>query len=406
MSEPKTRLSSSDPLELAILGGGPIGIEAALYAARSGVDVTVFEADKPGHHVDQWGHVEFFSPWELNRSEWGCRALDANGHPLADPDAYPTGREYLNTYLGPLTDLPDLAGSIVTDARVEAVSRRDARKSQYIGDDARSQGPFVVAVDIDGSRQFREFDAVIDATGSYRTPNGLGPGGIRAQGEERAAAAGDIDYWIPDILGDDRHQFDGQRVMVVGEGYSAVTSIQQLLDLKNDSPDTHLHWLRSSDAPPYAEIDDDPLPQRKRLAELGNRVVRDGLEEMQTHVGTIERLERRDDGLAVTFADRKDSIEVDTIIANVGYRPDIDLFRDLQVHLCYATEGPMSLAATLIGDDSADCLDQSSGGLDTLTNPEPDFFVLGSKSYGRNSRFLLSIGFEQIQTVIDALVGE
>src|SRR5207253_1022040 len=40
--------------------------------------------------------------------------------------------------------------------------------------------------------------------------------------------------------------------------------------------------------------------------------------------------------------------EADRVIANVGYTPDRDLYRELQVHECYATLGPMALAAALL----------------------------------------------------------
>ncbi|MFU8805601.1 MAG: flavoprotein, partial [Bradymonadaceae bacterium] len=89
---------------------------------------------------------------------------------------------------------------------------------------------------------------------------------------------------------------------------------------------------------------------------------------------------------------------------NVGYRPDTSIFQELQVHLCYASEGPMKLAATLLSaDGGGDCLAQTSGGVDTLMNPEPNFFVLGAKSYGRNSDFLLKLGLEQIDAIFDTL---
>jgi hypothetical protein len=38
-----------------------------------------------------------------------------------------------------------------------------------------------------------------------------------------------------------------------------------------------------------------------------------------------------------------------------------------------------------------------------LHNPEPQLFILGSKSYGRDSRFLLKIGIEQIREVFSVL---
>jgi hypothetical protein len=36
-------------------------------------------------------------------------------------------------------------------------------------------------------------------------------------------------------------------------------------------------------------------------------------------------------------------------------------------------------------------------------NPEPDFYILGAKSYGRNSQFLVSIGLQQIRDVFSVI---
>ena len=86
----------------------------------------------------------------------------------------------------------------------------------------------------------------------------------------------------------------------------------------------------------------------------------------------------------------------------MGFRPDHSLSRQLQVHECYATEGPIKLAATLLGG-SADCLDQLSQGIEILKNPEPNFFILGNKSYGTNTTFLLTHGIQQVNTVMNYL---
>jgi len=59
-----------------------------------------------------------------------------------------------------------------------------------------------------------------------------------------------------------------------------------------------------------------------------------------------------------------------------------------------------------------DCLAQTSHGSDTLRNPEPGFFILGEKSYGRNSTYLMRVGWQQVDEVfpllpvMPALVGE
>jgi hypothetical protein len=40
-----------------------------------------------------------------------------------------------------------------------------------------------------------------------------------------------------------------------------------------------------------------------------------------------------------------------------------------------------------------------------LINPEPNFYILGSKSFGRSSQFLYSLGLQQIRELF-TLIGE
>lgn len=111
--------------------------------------------------------------------------------------------------------------------------------------------------------------------------------------------------------------------------------------------------------------------------------------------------------------------DVDTLVSLVGYHPDLSLHRELHVHTCYASEGPMKLAAALLaaqskaaGENSSaasDCMQQAAPGPATLLTPEPRFFVVGAKSYGRNSAFLLRIGFEQaaaLPSLLPAATGD
>ena len=115
----------------------------------------------------------------------------------------------------------------------------------------------------------------------------------------------------------------------------------------------------------------------------------------------------QDRGFRVTArcAGKERSWDVDRIIANVGYSPDTNLGRELQIHECYATLGPMKLAAALAKQGGGDCLTLSAGGSAVLLNPEPNFFILGAKSYGRNSHFLLKTGFDQVRELYTLLTG-
>src|SRR5262249_48930957 len=148
---------------------------------------------------------------------------------------------------------------------------------------------------------------------------------------------------------------------------------------------------------PFPLYPGDPLPERARLAKACNRIAAEPPDSTTVFPGVVvkavSRVERRFRvELRSPAGGEMAPLTVDRVLALVGYRPDLSLYRELHVHQCYASEGPMNLAAALLGKGSAaggDCLARSSFGPDSLRNPEPGFFILGHKSYGRRSDFLL-----------------
>ena len=407
------------PQRIAIVGAGPVGLEAALSAVEAGFDVDVFERGRVAENVRQWGHVQLFSPFGLNCSAWGRRALanSVDGFRLPAEDELLTGREFAERYLIPLSQIPQLAGHIHEGVEVRALGRSQTWKGDLIGQPARADDTFrLLLCDSRGERSV-EADCVLDCSGTYPNHNWIGAGGVPGIGETSALA--DDDYRLPDVLGADRSRFAGRKTLVVGSGYSAATAVVSLAQLAEAEQGTQIVWLtRSSRTPPIPRIDDDILEDRDRLTESANRLAtsNDGPVEWRRN-RFIRRIERRpaSEGVVVSIeglrkqanaGDAKSSLEqfaVDRVIANVGYRPDRRLYEELQVHECYATQGPMKLAAALLGETSADCLAQARHGAEILHNPEPQLFILGSKSYGRDSRFLLKIGIEQIREVFRVL---
>ncbi|MBV7697355.1 hypothetical protein [Streptomyces sp. TRM70350] len=93
-------------------------------------------------------------------------------------------------------------------------------------------------------------------------------------------------------------------------------------------------------------------------------------------------------------------------MALTGYTGDASLYRQLQVHECYATGAPRNLPAALLGSAAGDCLAQPAVGIDALRNPEPYFFILGAKSYGRLNTFLPRTGYEQVDQLAAAYADE
>jgi hypothetical protein len=92
-------------------------------------------------------------------------------------------------------------------------------------------------------------------------------------------------------------------------------------------------------------------------------------------------------------------------IRSFGYSPDATLHRELQIQECPTTLGPIG-TATALAKQGGDGLAAAPLGPAALRTPEPNFFVLGAKSYGRNGQFLLRSGFEQVQEVFALINGK
>jgi thioredoxin reductase len=388
---------------IAILGAGPIGLEAALAAARRGDDFEVFEAAATvGGHVRRWGHVRTFTPWSMNVSP---RMRAALPH-APDGDVLPSGAELAGELLEPVAALPQLAGRIRLGTRVLAVGREGLLKHEAVGDPRRASRPFRLLVACpDGEQEIVHADAVIDATGTYGNPNRLGDGGIDAVNER--AFEDRIERVLPRLEADPR-AWAGRTILLTGSGHSAQTAAGQLAAFARDAPGTRVVWAVRRGKPDWGTVAGDPLPARVALNAAAAELASGASRAVELRPGRVtEALHARGDRIAVTLRNGDaEEIEVDRILALNGGVGDHALYRQLQVHECYATSGPMNLAAALLGEAGGDCLAAASHGPETLRNPEPGFFILGAKSYGRNSQFLLRIGWQQVDDVFGSLIEE
>jgi thioredoxin reductase len=408
-------MTKGEPLRIAVVGGGPIGLEAALYARRLGLPVTLYERGRVGEHLLRWGHVRLFSPFSMNVTVLGKTAIlaDQPKHTFpADNDCI-TGREHLAVYLEPLARCSLLQGSIRTETQVLQVGRKGFLKEEGVGEVKRGQAPFRLLVREKGKERVDEADVVLDCTGTYAQHRWLGDGGIAAAGELPAEAH--IAYGLEDVLGERRSHYAGKNILVVGGGYSAATTVCNLAALAEQHPETWVIWLaRGASTQPIKRIPGDALKERDRLAVRANTLATrtDGNVEFHNHC-TVEAIDFSgpDRGFKVITRTLGKSAatrtwEVERLIANVGYSPDTSIYRELQVHECYASLGPMNLSAALLKHAGADCLAVPAPGAAALKNPEPNFYILGSKSYGRFSNFLLRHGFDQVREVFTLISGK
>ncbi len=397
---------------LAILGAGPIGLEAALAAAEAGLDFTVYEAGgQVGEHVRRWGHVALFTPWDLSVSpRMSCHLSDA-GLEVPAGSACPSGEELASQLLQPLARLPELASQIRLGTRVEAVGRQGLLKHEEIATPTRGSRPFRLLLSAsshleEGVEEEATADVVLDCTGTYGHPNWLGDGGIPAPGER--ALSERIGRHLPDLAAE-AQDWAGRSVLLVGAGASAQTAARGLAELARQAPGTQVVWAVRSPEPTWGAVPDDPLAARAELVEDARRLAAGASPALRARLGVaVRRLVRSNGHIRATLAGASgdgEEVTVDRVLALTGYVGDHSLYRQLQVHECYATDAPIQLSAALLGAAGGDCLQQASHGVDVLRNPEPNFFILGVKSYGRNNQFLLRVGWDQVSEVIGALTA-
>ncbi len=395
--------------QIIIIGAGPIGLEAALYARQLGYSVRILERGIVAENMQRWGHVRLFSPFAMNCSALGRKALEGEEISLTEDSAYLTGREYRKKYVLPLADYLRQETLVTTGCEVLAITRLRTLKNEYIGNPQRQKQPFKLLVRYDdGREEFLYADVVIDASGSYANPNWLGDGGIPALGEQ--AHRERIDYGLVDIAGAERKRFENKTTLLVGDGHSAANSIVALRALFDTAPETRVLWaIRKDKDQPVAEVPEDVLAERARISHQANHLSghpRVELLKQTTVIAIVFDPDAQEFEVTLETPRGVAAVRVDNIIANTGFSPDNRIYSELQVHECYASRGPMKLAAALLAESSStDCLTQSSPGPETLKNPEPNFFIIGMKSYGKNSNFLLKIGYEQIRDVF-AMIGE
>ena len=390
-------------LPVAVIGAGPVGLAAAVQLVAKGETPLVLEAgDAVGASIREWAHVRLFSPWRYVVDPTARQMLEASGWTMPDEDALPTGGELLERLVEPLAALPGIAPHVRLGHRVLAVTRRGYDKVKTAG---RDETPFELVVRTPAGRTERILArAVIDASGTWRSPNPMGAGGVAAEGEAEAAAR--VRYGIPDVFGRDRARYAGKRVLVVGSGHSAFNALLDLAGLKREAPGTEIVWAirRDEVGLMFGGGRKDALEARGALGGRLRRLVESGTVRLELGV-RIARVASTAAGIVAESDSGARLAPVDEIVVATGFRPDLSLTRELRLALDPWLEAPQQLAP-LVDPNLHSCDTVYPHGAAELAHPEKDYYVVGMKSYGRAPTFLLLTGYEQVRSVVCALVGD
>ncbi|KRB38778.1 FAD-dependent oxidoreductase [Microbacterium sp. Root180] len=392
-------------LPVAIIGAGPIGLAAAANLVERGIDFVVFESgERIAASVRSWGHTRLFSPWKHLVDPASARLLAAaQGWEVPDPERAPTGAELVDEYVAPLAALPQIASRVRLGVEVLGVTREGMDRTRTR---ARATTPFSVRIrTVDGVGEDVSARAVIDASGTYLSPNSLSSSGLELLGMADIADA--VTPALPDVLGRDRGRFAGRHTTVVGAGHSAANTLLGLVELAKQEPGTTVTWLiRNAQAVRVSSSADDELADRARLGSRVDQAVADG------QIAVLDGFEiirgRRSSGHVELVGHRRGEVvehATDVVVNATGFRPNLDILREIRLDLDDIVEAPRRLAP-LIDPNVHSCGTVEPHGFRELTHPEQGFFIVGMKSYGRAPTFLLATGYEQVRSVAAWLAGD
>lgn len=393
-------------LPVAIVGAGPVGLAAAAHLSLRNIPFLLFEAgNSAGANVQSWRHIRVFSPWRYNIDKAALKLLSRHGWNEPDADGLPTGKELFENYFKPLAELPEISPYLHLNSKVVAIGRRnvDKLKSWY-----REDAPFVVRVQHkDNGISHVEARAVIDASGTWNTPNPVGSGGIFAVGELENADR--ITYGIPDILDHSTERYKNKNVLVVGGGHSAINTILELDKLKKKYPLTMIHWVlrKKNVSDIYGGQEKDALQARGALGIKIEELVNGDRVNVYTPF-QIQEIRKVNEKLVLIGYQNDEKFalhDIDEIITNTGSRPDFSFLREIRISIDPGVESVAALAE-LIDPNIHSCGTVRPHGEMELRQPDENFYIVGAKSYGRAPTFLMATGYEQVRSVAAALAGD
>ncbi|MBW8889534.1 MAG: NAD(P)-binding protein [Fibrobacteres bacterium] len=402
---------------LIVIGAGPMGLYAAFLAARRNLDVTVLERDRIGASLLGWGPTRLFSPLSMNAPAAVLQALPG----LPAGDALLTGPEMVERVLLPLSRHPLLYDRVKTGRRVLAIGRAGMRRLDFAGHPVRQEKPFRLLVEDDAGERMMEADFVFDAGGST-TPGAAGAGGMPAVGERAVEgrilrSLGSLEAFLADA--------PRGRLLLIGHGHSAAQAMVLLSAAVHSRGNLQVTWaFRSRHRRPIPEVAEDPLPARAAVAAAANDLAAappPGLEVRRgVSLSALERItgsgrsearsrdrsgERSGEGSGNRSGERLEaaftagpSLEVDTVAAFTGYRPDLTYLSELALDLSPVSEGTRRLHAVLAG--ASDCLSVPAPQAADLDSGEAGLFLIGAKSYGRSNAFLLRDGIRHVESIL------
>lgn len=398
-------MDRTNSFPVAIIGAGPVGLAAAAHLTIRKQPFLLFEAGRTvAANILTWNHIRLFSPWRYTIDKAARQLLEQTPWQSPEPDALPTGGELYHQYLKPLAELAVLKPHIHLQCKVTAIGRRGLDKMKTAG---RERLPYTVQVIHNGQVHHYEAKAVIDTSGTWRSPNPVGSGGTFAIGEQENADK--IFYGIPDILNDHIDRYKNKSVLVVGSGHSSINAVLELDRLKEQYHDTEIHWVlrKNNIHDVYGGRENDALQARGALGTRVAQLVDRNRVSLYTPF-QIQQIVDVGSRLSIIGLQHNNTLAlpgIDEIISNTGSRPDFTFLREVRLSIDPSLESVAAIA-DLIDPNIHSCGTVRPHGEKELRHPDSGFYIAGSKSYGRAPTFLLATGYEQVRSIAAYIDGD
>lgn len=365
------------PATIAVIGGGPVGLEAAIYGRFLGYFVSIFEQRRVAHRMLDWHDRPLAVTVGECTTSMGHAAIAAqNPEYVKRPagEVY-TGRSFAEEYLLPLAKTDLLFDDIHFLSPVADVSRcrtyvtDEMERQERCNDEfrilveGRHRGPWVSRADI-----------VIDCRGSVQKQSGMGPGGGLAIGE--AALRDSFLLHTPLDRKFEAKSVVGKHVCLVGQSVRAAQFATEYLKQFGQEAGSRLTWVVRSDHRHDGPWIESALSTIRETA-TSNIVIVEclGVEQIQRNEAGVYQLRfLRDDDSTVEMA-------CDAVLSLASGRS-------------------VELSSELIAGKPAGASDESS----FLTN-EPGLYVLRGGSIEDGAGVGLSAAYRNIRELFAMLAG-
>jgi hypothetical protein len=383
------------PATLAIIGAGPIGIEAAIYARFLGYFVSIFDTRRVAHRMLDWHHRKLACPVSLCTSPLGHAAIKSQNpdYILPNPDTIWTGKEYAEQYLLPLAKTDLLFDDIHFLSPVTSISRLRTFRFEEIDPQDRCEDQFRLLVEgrHRGNWASRA-DIVLDCRGAFEKTSGMGPGGGLAV-DELTHRDSFLKHSPLDRKFESKFLF-GKHVGLVGGSDRACQYVHEYFDWHAENTSSRLTWLIPCDAKAHQPY----------VASTLERIEASGNSEIQTYsILGVERIAKSDEDLWTLQLLLEDETTVDfhcDTLASFPYPRKTDSWPELDC-AGYAT----------VGQSTSQSQDASAGSWPFVTC-EPSYYRLQSDGLGWdesrqcwNAGLGIVRGLEQVRRVFSLIVG-